>query len=308
MITEPESLVSGMDDQPPDYHESVFVNQVSKWVEELAHHNEHISLLTVSPTKLRLGKEGKPLFDLILRKISDIGVDDVDTHSETLPRKIILWEDLWHTKRSVVQHRLRALLGLSERIPARLTKVQRIDRPTTTAFLAENHLQDPVLSKLKYGLYLPQRYFRVINDQTLLPPEGTSELLVAVATFAHPRIFQKKNGPHRSYEFVRFANLAATTVVGGLDKLLKHFIRERQPDDIMTYADLEWSDGHSYLKLGFEKMGSTLPQEFWVGADTMQRFPAQRFPEGITEINAPENGFVKIKNAGSRKFVKTITP
>jgi len=283
--------------------------EINEWAQALAKEITGLSIDQASPSRLLFSKEGKPVFLLELRAIPP-STTGPESSLDQLPaaeiRHIILWEDQWCTKRRIVEHRLKALLGISERIPARLTQVQRIDRPTTTAFLQENHLQDPVLSKLKYGLYLPQRYFRVIKNQALLPPEGVSELLVAVATFAHPRVFQKDTGPHRSYEFVRFANLAATTVVGGLDKLLKHFIRENQPDDIMTYADLEWSDGHSYLKLGFEELGDTDPLDYWVDTQSMQRYPTHRLPEGISENDAPEHGYVKIHNAGSRKFVKTI--
>lgn len=311
MITEPASLVNGMVDQPGSHKLSSFLTEVYEWAEDLAQQTPGISANSISPTHLRFFKGEHVLFDLLLNEIS--GAKGVLNASEkfirdTTFRKVILWEDLWYTKRRIVTYRLRALLGLSERIPARLTRVERLDRPTTTAFLQENHLQDPVLSKLKYGLYLPERYYRVIEDKSFLPePRQASELLVAVATFAHPRTFQKEHGPHRSFEFVRFANLAPTTVVGGLDKLLKHFIRENQPDDIMTYADLEWSDGHSYHKLGFTQMQDTVVQEFWVDTHSMARYATNRLPEGINEMNAQDLGYVKIVNAGSRKFVKTLT-
>ncbi len=218
-------------------------------------------------------------------------------------REVILWEDQWYSKQKIVQSRIKALLGISERIPARLSRVRRLDRPTTLHFLRENHLQDTVVSKYKYGLFLPEKHFRVLAN----PPKA-DELLVAVATFARPRVFERAGEPHRSYELVRFANLLNTTVVGGLDKLLSHFVKEHQPDDLMTYADLEWSNGRSYQKLGFEPQGDTPPQDFWIDPATMERYYPHRLPDGITSENARERGFVKIKNAGSRKFVKNFHP
>ncbi|GHB79231.1 hypothetical protein GCM10007390_36510 [Persicitalea jodogahamensis] len=167
--------------------------------------------------------------------------------------------------------------------------------------MEENHLQTSILSKYKYGLYLPKKHFRVIAD----PPEA-EELLVAAATFARPRVFDREGSSHRSYELVRFANLLNTTVVGGLDKLLSHFVKEHQPDDLMTYADLEWSSGRSYRKLGFEPHEDIPPQEFWVEITTMERFYPHRLPEGILGESGQEQRFVKIKNAGSRKFVKNF--
>lgn len=146
------------------------------------------------------------------------------------------------------------------------------------------------------------------DPAAVLPAYTTSEeWLVAVATFSHPRTFLRKERPHRSYELVRFCNLKNTTVVGGLDKLLKHFVREHQPDDLMTYVDLEWSTGYSYQKLGFVLQNDTQPLEFWVDSLSYQRYYPHRLPQFVTEENAPTLGYIKVQNAGSRKFVREFT-
>lgn len=234
------------------------------------------------------------------------GGDNTPRNTENLnwagARHVTLWEDLWWSKQPIVESRIAAQLGISERIPARLTQVRRLDRPTTLAFLQDNHLQDAVLSKFKYGLFLPKKHYRVLKN-----PPDTDELLVAVGTFAHPRQFMKEGLPHRSFELVRFANLLNTTVVGGLNKVVSHFIKQHQPDDLMTYADLDWSDGQSYRTLGFETISDTLPQLFWVDPVSMARYLPHRLPDTLREQNALEQGFVAVYNAGSRKFVKTLT-
>ena len=243
------------------------------------------------------------IFPKTIAEISAITNDEFIEQSldSKVSKAVIIWEDQWYSKQKIVQSRVKALFGISERIPARLTQVRRLDRPTTLQFLQENHLQDAVTSNYKYGLYLPKKHFRVLAH-----PPNADELLVAVATFARPRVFERADGPHRSCELVRFANLLDTTVVGGLDKLLSHFVKEHQPDDLMTYADLEWSNGRSYQKLGFSPQGDTPPQEFWVDPTTMERYYPHRLPDGITGENARQHGFVKIRNAGSRKFVKNF--
>lgn len=38
-----------------------------------------------------------------------------------------------------------------------------------------------------------------------------------------------------------------------MGKLLKAFIEDVHPDDVMSYADASWSDGGVYRKLGFEE-------------------------------------------------------
>ena len=210
---------------------------------------------------------------------------------------IHLWEDVTRKKPDVVASRLRALAGESVRIPARLTQTRRIDQPTTMAFLEQNHLQGMVVSKYKYGLWLPKRYFRVLPPDFLAAQTtNADELLVAVATFSQPRTIPRDGQLFRSYELVRFANCLNSTVVGGLDKLLKAFVTEHQPDDIMTYADRDWSNGRSYERLGFERLGETEPQPFWVKPGELTRHYPHRLEDN--------EGMIPIWNAGNSKFLK----
>lgn len=47
--------------------------------------------------------------------------------------------------------------------------------------------------------------------------------------------------------------MAGIGVDGGMGKLLKAFIDDVEPDDVMSYADASWSDGDVYRKLGFSQ-------------------------------------------------------
>ncbi|WP_159467371.1 hypothetical protein [Dyadobacter sp. 3J3] len=210
---------------------------------------------------------------------------------------ITLWEDVWYNKREIVQSRLNAILGISERIPGRVTQIRKLDKLTANDFLDKNHLQGSVSSKIRYGLFLPKRYFRVLSADYQIDT-GIEELLVAVATFSHPRTFEREEIPYRSYELIRFANLRNTTVVGGFDKLLQAFTLDYRPGDIMTYADLEWSDGASYRRLGFEAISDKDPVRFWLDPVRNIRYSDNRKPE--------DDKLIEIYNDGSRKFVKTI--
>ena len=211
---------------------------------------------------------------------------------------VVLWEDFWVKKPELVQSRISALLQQSERIPARLTKPRRIDQQLASAFLEKNHLNGATAAKFKFGLFLPQRYFRVLKS---VDPElaAQPELLVAVATFSYPRIFMRNEEPHKSYELIRFASLAGSNVVGGLDKLLRAFQKERMPDDIMSYADRDWSDGKSYRKLGFEETGITEPEPFLLSLSDLNRLPF------AAKVSA-EDQVITIRNLGNIKFVKTF--
>jgi hypothetical protein len=206
---------------------------------------------------------------------------------------VVVWEDYWISKPEIVQSRLSAMLGRSYKIPARLTIARRIEKKDAVSFLESNHLKGSVMSKFRYGLFLPSRYYRVLAAD-FEAYRGGDELLVAVATFSHPRIFKQEGETVRSYELIRCASLLHTNVMGGLDKLLNVFVKDRQPDDIMTYADLEWSEGASYRKLGFEMKGRTPPIAFNLDVNTMTR----------TSKSTDSEGQVTVYNAGSIKYVK----
>lgn len=212
---------------------------------------------------------------------------------------ITLWEDVWLAKPLIVQSRIKALLGRASKLPARVTKVRRITKQEAHQFLLTNHLQDPITAKYRYGLFLPKNYFRLAP---FLDTANREELLIAVATFSQVRIFQKNNREYRSFEMVRFANLLDTLVIGGLDKLLKAFEKERQPDDIMTYADLDWSEGKSYSKIGFEAISDTPPYHFALSLNELKRATLSDNSEWLTSKIDPQT--ILIKNSGSRKFVR----
>lgn len=216
---------------------------------------------------------------------------------------IVLWEDYWLSKPDIVASRLAAQLGKSVKIPARLTQARRIDKFATETFLESNHLNGNVSSKFRYGLFLPSRYYRVVPDHFLFGATA-DEMLVAVATFSNARIFELNNKPFRSHELIRFASLLGTNVVGAFDKLLNAFIREKSPDDVMTYADLEWSDGRSYQQLGFEERGCIAPRKVYLNPKDMSRSSRPPADDILSADGSP--GYLTIYNLGSTKYVKVV--
>lgn len=201
-------------------------------------------------------------------------------------RPIQITEDLWHTKHQHIIWQLQSLAGKSATIFGRNTIAKRITKPMADGFLNKNHLIGCVSSRYKAGLFVKK----------------TNEL-VAVATFSPPRTFYRGGKPSRSYELVRYAGKGGTTITGGLSKLLKTFIEEVNPDDIMTYADRSWWTGDSYTRLGFEMVENTPPQTFWVKPGEWERYPDGKIlPEKINK-----EGFVRIENAGNRKFLLLLS-
>ena len=239
--------------------------------------------------------------------LPDTFVQLSDTLAADGIKVIHLWEDVWYFKKAVVQSRLRAAFGISQRIPARLTKVRRIDKPTLERFMDVHHLQVSTNAKFKYGLFLPKNYQRILKDDSPATPFLTQQMtiqgeaLVAVASFSGGKNILREGEAFRSFELIRFANHLDCTVVGGLDKLLKAFVTELQPDDMMTYADRDWSDGRSYERLGFERMGATPPHTFWVNPNTWERHYAERLLPDDIGLH-----WIKVYNSGNWKFLKKM--
>ena len=134
---------------------------------------------------------------------------------------------------------------------ARNCLIRRIEKPVAAAFLTRYH------RRYFYGLFVR----RSTGAGELRLEEGT---LVAVASFSSARRWQKPQGEVRSYEWIRYASLEGVRVVGGMGKMLEHFIKEVKPDDVMSYADTRWPDsGNAYRKLGFVSEGK-FERKGWV--------------------------------------------
>jgi hypothetical protein len=86
-----------------------------------------------------------------------------------------------------------------------------------------------------------------------------------------------------------------------MGKLLKAFIEEVRPDDIMSYADLEWSEGGVYETLGFKAEGIKSPVMFEIDPQ-MQRHPVSHIPS-----SQAGTGNLLYINQGSRKYRLKLT-
>ena len=156
-------------------------------------------------------------------------------------RLIHIFEDEWIFKKEIVKSRLKNILGLSEnKIYARKCKIKFVDSKTKEEFLNTNHIQGNLGTNINLGLYY-------------------GEELVSLMTFKNPRNILKNKSVNGYYELTRFINKLDTTVVGGAGRLLKFFIKTYQPNKIISYADLRWSDGCLYEVLGFSYVHSIEP-------------------------------------------------
>lgn len=176
-------------------------------------------------------------------------------------RPIVIAEDRWHSDQTGTRNRILAHSGLFRKVFARDCVVRRIDKKTAAPFLNDNHAYGDALCRYRYGLYLSR------GEGTVLP--------VGVGEFSAPRRIKDEDRIVRSFEWVRYASASDTRVLGGMGKILKHFIKETSPDDVMSYADLEWSDGRAYKELGFCIDGERRPVIFRIDPLTWHRTPVK---------------------------------
>ncbi|KQB99026.1 hypothetical protein [Pedobacter sp. Hv1] len=205
-----------------------------------------------------------------------------------------LWEDVWLSRREQVLSRFRSFLGLNKSFHGRKAKIETVDQKQTLNFFNTYHLQGYVKAKYSYGL---------VADGDL----------IAVASFSDTRPMKSKGADYQSAELVRFASKDGLTIVGGLSKLIKHFSKQIKINDLMTYADRDWSLGKGYDKLGFNLSELTEPGILYVNTTTLIRYFKHRLPKNIlTAFEAQnvlnlddflaENGYVKLFNTGNLKY------
>ena len=244
---------------------------------------------------------------------------------------LVITRDRWERQREMMQKRLLAHLELFLPIYARNCEVRKIGKTAAREFLEKNHSYGYAACRYCYGLFFKRHTGHIAqmmegasadNERKDLPGiqkdmpesrEDRSGTLVAVATFSNARKWIKGDRTIRSYEWTRYASLPEVRVSGGMGRLMKTFIKEVCPDDLMSYADLEWSKGDVYRRLGFELEGTKDPVMFAVD-DRWRRFPVKpgmtQERTGMTRAETEmtgEPGMRFFRNFGSNKFRLKLT-
>lgn len=150
------------------------------------------------------------------------------------------WEN--PTKQEIWKSVINGKLGKNTTIYGRKTNAVKITSLVARNFCDDNHLQGGIGTSISYGLEY---------DDTI----------VAVMTFSKPR-FNKKY----DYELIRYCSMKGVHVVGGASKLLT----KMKQYSIITYANRRWSRGDLYTKLGFNNMGNSLPNYFYIAKNQVR--------------------------------------
>ena len=233
---------------------------------------------------------------------------------------LVVTEDRWRRQGEMMRARILAHLELFSQAYARNCEVRRIEKAEAQAFLNENHSYGYAACRYRYGLFLKRhtghiaeelRSLDSARDDRELRQDGNGQIgkLIAVATFSNARRWIKDGKEISSYEWTRYASLPEMRVSGGMGKLLKAFIKDVQPDDIMSYADLEWSEGTVYERLGFkrEHLGKE-PVLFTVARRTWERRAVRSLDKlGMAEGSSGMTEELFFRNFGSVKYRLKLT-
>jgi len=203
------------------------------------------------------------------------------------PRKRKIWESVIRYKQQEIERK----------IYARKTEIKTFDAKVARSFFSVNHLQGgAAIGNTFYGLFF--------QDE-----------LVSVMTFGKSRFSNDYE-----WELVRFASKLNIAVVGGAQKLLKHFIKTHNPKNIVSYANRRWSNGHLYETLGFTFIRDSEPNYFYFKPNELilqsrNKFQKHKLKELFPSIYDDkktetqimyEAGYRKIYDAGNKVYLLTL--
>ncbi len=164
-------------------------------------------------------------------------------------------------------NKIKYLLQDKETLYARKLEVKEVDKKECNEFLNNYHLQNSCNGQeIRLGLYKDNK-------------------LIEIMTFGKPRY--NKN---YQWELLRLCTKPEYKVVGGSEKLFKHFIQLVNPESIISYCDNSKFSGEVYSKLGFIQKGKPHPSLHWSKDD-----------EHITDNLLRQRGFDQLFNTNYGK-------
>ena len=159
-----------------------------------------------------------------------------------------IYEDDWIYKQHIIKSMiLNKLNKTSDRISARKCKIVEVKKhKLIKEFLNKNHIQGYTKCSINLALYY--------NNE-----------IVSMMSFNKRRLGIGKNiNNDNDYELVRFCNKINIIVNGGASKLFNYFKLNFPFNNIISFANLDYSNGHLYKKIGFKLQKVLNPNYYYV--------------------------------------------
>lgn len=199
------------------------------------------------------------------------------------------WADT--IKRNKLTNYINSFITQSRIYYARDLVVQRINSKEAKDFQDKYHLQNSVNSEYDIAL--------LDNNE-----------IISVMSFRSPRFDHSYE-----WEITRYCNKDGVIIVGGAERLFKHFIKLQKPNSILTYVDISKFTGNVYTKLGFKPTQEylTIPNYVWVNThfDVLPRYKTQKrkllekglgTPEQTEDEIMEGQGYYKVFDSGNLKL------
>lgn len=215
-------------------------------------------------------------------------------------RLIIIYENEFREKSEIIISKIKNITH-QQRLPsimARKCTIKEIDPEIKSKFLDQHHIQGKSPSNINLGAFFEDK-------------------LIAVMTFVKPRVllgFKNKNYDG-IFELARYVSDNNYLTPGMASKLLAYFKNNYNWKEIFSYADLRWSDGDIYFKLGF-KLDSIVMQNYhyiingkikhrWgYRKDKLKELFVEKYDPSLTEYKNMINfGYDRVWDCGNLKFI-----
>lgn len=200
-------------------------------------------------------------------------------------RLIHIYEYEWQNP--TLQAKLKLMLNIAlgrvgTKIYARDCLIKQISNKEAKVLNDKVHLQGHRSAQVTYGLFY--------KDE-----------LVQLMSFSKTR-YNKNLKDDTSWEIIRGCPGSNNIVVGGVSKLLSHFIKDYKPTEIFSYCDFNKFDGKAYEKAGMSFIGYTGPDLKWILADGSV---VSRQPSRHKEL--AEQSVGQIFGSGSKKYILQLS-
>lgn len=179
---------------------------------------------------------------------------------------ISIFDFAWKSNQDKLRAYLSDLVVPPKKIFARKCELKEIEKAIAKDFTDKHHLQGSArLQEINYGLYY--------NNE-----------LLSVMSFGKPRYKQESD----VYELQRYCVKSGYTILGGAERLFKHFISDYSPSRIISYSDNNYFDGNIYPRLGFTFIKYTDPDYYWVKSSDLEVLPRYKCQPKLLKNKYPD--------------------
>lgn len=195
-----------------------------------------------------------------------------------------IFEHEWAENAELWKSMILNAAGQSRKIGARSCELRVVTSREAREFLDYNHIQGSAPSSWQFGLF-------------------HQEELVSVMTFG---LFHRSNAHREDIMLNRFASQRGILVQGAASRLFNYALGKLPPKPVYSFADLRYSDGNVYCKIGFVEDRKLPPDYFYYkGAQVFSKQALRKKPgeHGVERILRAKEGYRRIWDCGKLRFV-----